>query len=76
MSEQISDCEGGVMKSDRSSKFARRHNDDGTVDSICLNCFQTAATADSESQLQALESQHSCIAYNTLAHADWLTVPE
>lgn len=48
------------MNLDHDSKFARRHNGDGSVDSICLICFQTAATAKSESQLSELETQHEC----------------
>ena len=43
------------MKLDQDCKFARRHNADGTVDSICLKCYRTAATAEGESQLPTLE---------------------
>jgi hypothetical protein len=63
------------MKSDHDSKFVRRHNGDGTVDSICLICFQTAATAKSESQLTALEDQHQCHGYTVTARADTLQFP-
>jgi hypothetical protein len=66
------------MKLNRDSKFAHRHNGDGTVDSICLTCYQTAATTESESQLQALESQHKCDPCDMLALAarDLLQFPD
>ena len=33
------------------SKFSHRHNSDGTVDSICRECFATVAKAQNESEL-------------------------
>jgi len=41
-------------------QFTRRVNDDGTVDSICRDCFTTVATAKSSSALLPLEHQHRC----------------
>jgi hypothetical protein len=40
--------------------FRRRHNEDGTWDSICLRCFRTAATARDLSWLPLLQSNHTC----------------
>jgi hypothetical protein len=63
------------MKSEHGSKFARRHNGDGTVDSICLTCYQTAAIAENESQLPALESRHKCSLYGEPMRAETLQLP-
>jgi hypothetical protein len=41
-------------------QFARRANDDGTTDSICMNCFRTIATSVWESDLDRVESDHVC----------------
>jgi hypothetical protein len=40
--------------------FARRHNQDSTVDSICSRCYQTIASGDSEATLATIEEGHSC----------------
>ena len=40
--------------------FAHRFNADGTVDSICRECFSTVATAGRESELAVKEQAHSC----------------
>jgi DNA-binding NarL/FixJ family response regulator len=40
--------------------FRRRHNEDGTWDSICLRCYRTAATARDASWLPLLQSTHTC----------------
>jgi hypothetical protein len=40
--------------------FAHRKNRDGSVDSICLYCFQTIASANIEEDLTVPESQHAC----------------
>ena len=40
--------------------FRRRHNEDGSWDSICLRCFRTAATARDVSWLPLLQSTHTC----------------
>lgn len=42
------------------STFRYRQNPDGTWDSICLLCFQTAASADRFEDLAALEALHEC----------------
>jgi hypothetical protein len=41
-------------------KFRYRQNADGTWDSICLLCFQTAASAEHFADLAVLEGQHEC----------------
>jgi hypothetical protein len=40
--------------------FRRRHNEDGTWDSICLRCYRTAGSARNASWLQLLQSTHTC----------------
>jgi len=40
--------------------FARRHNRDSTVDSICTRCYQTIASEDSEANLETAEKGHTC----------------
>ena len=42
-------------------RFHYRPNRDGTVDSICAECFLTVATARSFDQLHERETAHSCI---------------
>jgi len=44
----------------RKAIFAHRRNEDGSYDSICPNCFLTAACARSEGELKALEKKHVC----------------
>ena len=41
-------------------QFAKRYNSDGTVDSICLNCFRTVATCADELELIEFEKDHRC----------------
>jgi hypothetical protein len=48
------------MKDAEGPKFYHRVNTDGTIESICLSCFLTAARADIGSDLQGLESAHQC----------------
>lgn len=40
--------------------FRRRHNEDGTWDSICLRCYRTAAAALNPSWLPLLQNAHTC----------------
>jgi hypothetical protein len=40
--------------------FARRFNDNGTIDSICRRCFATVMTATWESELDNAERRHIC----------------
>jgi len=40
--------------------FARRHNRDASVDSICTRCYQTIASADNVSELASPEQSHVC----------------
>ena len=48
------------MAASRSPLFHHRHNLDGTFESVCLGCFQTVASRESESALEAGECQHEC----------------
>ena len=41
-------------------QFLHRLNEDGTIDSICRDCFLTIATALSESDLEREERKHRC----------------
>jgi hypothetical protein len=40
--------------------YAYRRNADNTIDSICLICFLTVATAKNESLLSEAERSHKC----------------
>jgi hypothetical protein len=40
--------------------FARRQNGNGSVDSICTQCYQTIASANDASKLAILEQSHVC----------------
>ena len=40
--------------------FARRLNRDSSIDSICVKCYQTIATGNSEVELIARERTHVC----------------
>jgi hypothetical protein len=40
--------------------FARRHNPDRTVDSICTRCYQTIGREHNEDTLNSAEQHHSC----------------
>lgn len=40
--------------------FPHRHHKNGTVDSICLKCYQTVASSKSESDLLEAERVHRC----------------
>jgi hypothetical protein len=44
--------------------FPHRRNQDGSFDSICLECFATVATESIEADLQAAESAHDCKGFN------------
>jgi hypothetical protein len=41
-------------------RFIHRINEDGSIDSICRDCFLTIATARSRSDLEVQERQHAC----------------
>lgn len=53
-------------------KFAHRSRVDGTVDSICLSCYQTVAATTKESDRDAQEAGHQCEGVNldTLLHPE------
>ena len=44
-------------------QFIHRLNSDGTIDSICRECFLTVATATSTADLEREEHQHTCDAW-------------
>jgi hypothetical protein len=41
-------------------QFVHRLNEDGTIDSICRNCFVTVATERSHSVIEREERRHIC----------------
>lgn len=49
-------------------KFARRRNQDSSIDSICTQCFQTIASADNEGDLLQHEEKHICDPYGEFSH--------
>jgi hypothetical protein len=51
-------------------EFARRVNLDGTIDSICLYCFRTVATAHDESTLLFHQARHVCEALAQIQSSD------
>ena len=51
-------------------EFAHRVNLDGTIDSICLYCFRTVATAHDESALLFHQAQHVCDALAQIRSSD------
>jgi hypothetical protein len=40
--------------------FSRRHNPDGSFDSICKLCFATIASSNLEEELAIAEAKHEC----------------
>jgi hypothetical protein len=44
----------------KGAQFHYRVNADGTIDSICLRCYLTAAKAEKEADLHELEAAHRC----------------
>jgi hypothetical protein len=42
------------------ASFARRQNRDSSIDSICTKCYQTVASAQSESELAIADQSHVC----------------
>ena len=51
-----------------SSPFPRRHNLDGSIDSICACCFLTVASACAERVLDQTERAHICTGMIGIAH--------
>jgi hypothetical protein len=47
-------------RTEDTTDYSHRKNRDGTVDSICLSCFQTIATAKNEESLSLHELLHRC----------------
>jgi hypothetical protein len=44
----------------KGAQFHYRVNADGTIYSICLRCYLTAAKAENEADLHELEAAHRC----------------
>jgi hypothetical protein len=42
-------------------RFTHRRNEEGSWDSICMNCFWTAAHGHSEAELLVAEACHICV---------------
>jgi hypothetical protein len=40
--------------------YSHRANANGSYDSICMNCFRTVVTQDSEAELSTREATHVC----------------
>ena len=49
---------GAALAQNLRPKFPRRHNSDGTIESICTSCFATVATVTKDTDLQAAEDAH------------------
>jgi hypothetical protein len=50
-------------------QFFHRRNADGTLDSVCLECFQTVASATDTDDMEQFEYEHVC-ASEERAHLD------
>jgi hypothetical protein len=46
--------------------FARRHNPDTSVDSICTRCYQTVANSQKVDDLDCEELRHVCDPYSAI----------
>ena len=46
--------------------FPRRRNEDGTYDSMCLDCLQIVASHRPEAQLERFEEAHRCKSRNAI----------
>ena len=44
-------------------QFIHRINEDGSIDSICRDCFLTVATATNQGELEREEHRHVCDAW-------------
>lgn len=51
---------GLVLSTSTDSQFVHRVNRNGTIDSICRECFRTVACSESESDLTKPEADHVC----------------
>lgn len=49
--------------------FARRRNYDSSVDSICLQCYQTVARAENDIGLAPHEENHLCNPFGEWLHS-------
>jgi hypothetical protein len=48
------------MASQLTCRFPRRHNGDGSHDSICISCFATVASVRNVTELAQHEQDHAC----------------
>ena len=49
------------------TRFAHRHNKNGSWDSICKTCFRTVATENHEGELTHPEERHICAGFSLSA---------
>lgn len=61
-----------MARSATSLHFRHRRNPDGSIDSICPNCFRTFACSTVESELSFLEDVHICVGFRL----GWLLYPK
>jgi hypothetical protein len=40
--------------------YPHKRNKDGSYESVCMNCFQTVGTSQSEEELTELDKAHTC----------------
>jgi hypothetical protein len=53
-------CKKRIMSPESLMSFQHRHNKDGTIDSICIDCLMTIATSEVEADLAQFERDHTC----------------
>jgi hypothetical protein len=51
---------GQAIRPSDKPRFARRHNEDGTIDLICLHCFLTVGSSSDVTELSKYEQSHAC----------------
>ena len=52
-------------------KFPHRVNSDGTIDSICPDCFVTVASAENDDSLMKFERMHVCRKEDLARYQAW-----
>ena len=56
----MSRLKGTAMANSPEVAFHRRRNDDGTIISICMNCYRTVAYENDPSDVVEMERAHVC----------------
>lgn len=49
--------------------FAQRQNPDGSVDVICLRCFDTVASRADQNPNQTFETEHGCQPFSSFEYS-------